>query len=178
MTLRAALGSCRRPAALVALVLVAGCGPPHHDRAASGVARVDHVSDGDTIVLVGGQRVRLVQIDAPEFSQGECFARTSADALKRLLPDGSQVTLQGDPPLDDVDRFGRLLRYVFRNGRNVNLTLVRQGAAAPYFFDGDRGRYADDLLASARRARRAHRGLWGACPGTQLDPERGVDTGP
>ena len=28
--------------------------------------RIDHVSDGDTVVLRNGQRVRLVQIDTPE----------------------------------------------------------------------------------------------------------------
>jgi hypothetical protein len=39
------------------------------------------------------------------------------------------------------------------------------------------GRYADRLLAEARRAKAAKRGLWGACPRTVLDPYRGVDTG-
>ena len=41
------------------------------------------------------------------------------------------VTLEADPALDRVDRYGRLLRYVLRAGRNVNLELVRLGAAAP-----------------------------------------------
>jgi micrococcal nuclease len=82
-----------------------------------------------------------------------------------------------DPALDRVDRYGRLLRYVHRGGRNVNLELVRVGAAAPYFYGGDRGRYADRLLAAAREARSARRGLWKACPSTPLDPTRTVATG-
>jgi endonuclease YncB( thermonuclease family) len=46
-----------------------------------------------------------------------------------------------------------------------------------WFFEGDRGRHADELLAAAEDAERAGRGLWGACPAARLDPERGVDTG-
>src|SRR2546430_5784022 len=38
---------------------------------------VAYVIDGDTIVLINGEHVRLVQIDAPEVQQRECFARTS-----------------------------------------------------------------------------------------------------
>ena len=60
----------------------------------------------------------------------------------------------------------------------MNLELVRRGAAAPYFFRGERGRFAEALLGAAREARAARRGLWGRCPETELDPERQVDTGP
>ncbi len=93
-----------------------------------------------------------------------------------MLPPGARISLEADPALDRVDRYGRLLRYVHRSGRNVNLELVRRGAASVWFFEGDRGRYADRLLAAARRAKAARRGLWGACPGTRLDPEAGVET--
>jgi len=41
----------------------------------------------------------------------------------------------------------------------VNVELVRLGAAAPYFYRGVRGRHADELLAAARAARAARRGL-------------------
>jgi len=35
--------------------------------------RIDHVTDGDTVVLRNGQRARLVQIDTPEVQLGvEC----------------------------------------------------------------------------------------------------------
>lgn len=135
---------------------------------------VAHVVDGDTIALAGGERVRLVQIDAPE--SGECYGRSSRAALVALLPRGARVGLIRDAALDDVDRFDRLLRYVWRGSLNVNVELVRRGTAAPYFYGGDRGRYAGRLLALARTARAARRGLWGACPGTRLDPTRTLDT--
>jgi endonuclease YncB( thermonuclease family) len=55
---------------------------------------------------------------------------------------------------------------------------VRAGAAAPYFYRGERGLHAGRLVTAAREARAKRRGLWGACPGTRLRPERQVATGP
>ena len=60
----------------------------------------------------------------------------------------------------------------------MNLRLVELGAAAPYFYRGTRGIHAGELLAAAREARAARKGLWGACPRTELVPERNVATGP
>jgi micrococcal nuclease len=144
--------------------------------AAVSPAVVASVTDGDTVRLANGIRVRLVQIDTPELGTGECYSRASRKALLRLAPEGSSVGLEADLRLDQIDRYGRLLRYLWRGGANVNLELVRQGAAAPYFYGGDRGRYADRLLTAAKAAKATRRGLWGACPGTVLDPFRQVET--
>jgi micrococcal nuclease len=133
----------------------------------AGVARpavaVVRVVDGDTLVVSGGTRVRLVQIDSPEVGSGECYSRRAATDLRRLLPARTRVELRADPLLDRVDRYGRLLRYVFRGRLNVNLALVARGDATVWFYEGARGRYASTLLWAAERARRLHRGLWGAC---------------
>ena len=138
---------------------------------------VARVIDGDTIALTNGTRVRLVQIDAPELSSGECFSAASRSTLARLLPVGTRVLLEYDRRLDRVDRYGRTLAYVRKGLENVNVTLVDRGAASVWFYDGDRGRYATRLMRAARAAKAAKRGLWKACPGTPLDPTRGVDTG-
>jgi micrococcal nuclease len=140
-------------------------------------AIVDHVYDGDTLTLTSGYRVRLLQIDTPELGSGECYSRAARTALLNLAPAGSRIELETDSALDNVDRYGRLLRYIHRGSLNVNVQLVRRGDAAPYFYDGDHGKYAGELLADARRAKAAKRGLWGACPRTRLDPYRAVDTG-
>jgi len=138
---------------------------------------VTAVIDGDTIELRNGTRVRLVQIDAPEAGQGECFGREATAILATILPAGTKVRLVADPRLDEVDRYGRLLRYVWAGARNVNVELVRRGAATVWFYGGDRGRYAERLLRAARSAKSAGRGLWGTCPGTRLDPTGPIDTG-
>ncbi len=138
---------------------------------------VASVYDGDTLSLMDGRRVRLLQLDTPELGSGECYSQASRKALVRLVPIGSRITLEEDARLDDVDRYGRLLRYVHRGPLNANVTLVRVGAAAPYFYSGDRGKYALTLLADAQRAKAAKQGLWGACPGAVLNPHRAIDTG-
>ena len=138
---------------------------------------VAFVADGDTLRLAGGRSVRLVQIDAPE-AVAECFGRESARALATLAPPGTKLELERDPRLDARDRFGRLLRYVHADGQNLNVRLVERGAAAPYFFRGSRGRYADNLLAAAEAARSKRRGLWGSCPLATLAPGLALDAGP
>jgi endonuclease YncB( thermonuclease family) len=131
---------------------------------------VARVIDGDTLDLVDGMRIRLVQIDAPERS-GECYGRKAGTILRELLPAGTRVRLQADPALDRRDRFGRLLRYVFKGRTNVNLALIQRGAASVWLYNGDEGRYADRLLRAAESAQRHERGVWGACAAT-LNPYR------
>ena len=140
---------------------------------------IDHVADGDTVTLRNGQRVRLVQIDTPEVYFGtECYGPQASAITKRLLPPGTRVRLLAEPATDRVDQYGRLLRYVVRakDGLNVNVHLVRVGAAAPYFYEGRRGRYATLLERLALRARAKKLGLWGRCPHTPYAPNKGVST--
>lgn len=164
-------------AALVSVLAVATA----DDVSARGAARSDRVSrviDGDTIDLASGARVRLLQIDTPEPGTGECYSRAAGRELRRLLPVGSNVVLEADPRLDRVDAYGRLLRYVRRGGINVNLELVRRGAATVWFYRGERGHYAGQLLGAAQSARGARCGLWGACPGAVWNPLGPATTGP
>jgi endonuclease YncB( thermonuclease family) len=137
-------------------------------------------SPTETVDLANGQRVRLFQIDTPEVYFGvECYGRRASGETKRLLPPGTRVRLLVEPATDRVDQYGRLLRYVIRgsDGLNVNLRLVADGAAAPYFYAGRRGLFASRIEQLARRARALHRGLWGRCPYTPWDPYHGVSTG-
>lgn len=161
------------------LVLAAiGCGssPAASQLEHAEPATVGSVSDGDTLRLTDGRWVRIVQIDAPELER-DCYGRPARRALLRLASPGTRVTLERDPALDGEDRYGRLLRYVAAGGRDVGITLVAEGAAAPYFFRSERGRHAAELLNAAKQARTARRGLWSACPGARLEPGIGSVTG-
>jgi micrococcal nuclease len=159
----------RRLLAIALILLSLGCVGARQG------ATVERVLDGDTIVLRDGRHVRLVQLDAPEIDENECYARAAKAILAQLLPPGTHVEIETDALLDKKDRFGRTLAYVWKDGANVNLELVRAGSAAPWFFHGDRGRYAADFLAAAREARERPRGLWSACPATILAPLLSVD---
>ena len=139
-------------------------------------AIVDWVNDGDTLTLRGGRKVRLLQVDAPEL-QSDCYGRPAVRELISLAPKGTRVKLVPDARLDAVDKHGRLLRYVFVGRRNVNVELVRRGAASPYFFRNVRGRYANALMDAVEAARDARRGYWGRCPAAVLNPGIGSVTG-
>jgi micrococcal nuclease len=161
---------------LLAVAAVAAVRGRGDGRSVEGV--VSYVRDGDTIELEDGDVVRLVQIDTPELAERECYARRAHALLRQLLPVGARVRVVEDPSLDRVDRYGRRLAYVFVGRTNVNLALVRRGAAAVWLFEGRRGLYATPLLAAERRARRVPRGLWRRCVGTPLDPLAPVSSGP
>ena len=142
---------------------------------------IDHVADGDTVVLQGGETIRLVQIDTPEvYGDTECYGPKASAVTKAMLPRGTHVRVATDPGLDQHDRDGRTLAYVWKGASLVNLRLVRDGDAAPYFYDGDRGRYAAQIFSAAVAARAAGKGLWGHCRkgAVPLRPTRGVSTGP
>jgi micrococcal nuclease len=139
-------------------------------------AVVARVIDGDTIELLGGQRVRLVQIDTPE-KHDECYGDAASALTRSLIPPGTRVRVEQDPDLDQVDRYRRKLAYVWKGDEDVNVTLVREGAAGVWFYDGRRGRHASELLQAVEQARAAHRGLWGSCPLARFNPLDSLSSG-
>lgn len=87
------------------------------------------VVDGDTIDVKDSndvvQRVRLVGIDTAE--RGECGFSEASKALTELI--GANKISLVLAETDDRDRYGRLLRYVDVEGRDVGLELIKDGYA-------------------------------------------------
>ena len=164
---RALLSIVGLPTALFALVGCRSTGPP--STASPGDAVVERVVDGDTIdVDIGGrnERVRLIGIDTPETkdedSPVECYGPEATALTELLVPPGSAVRLERD--VEARDDYGRLLAYVHRtDGLFVNLELARQGAATVLSIRPNTA-YAALIGGAVDEARRAGRGLWGACP--------------
>lgn len=109
------------------------------------------VNDGDSLTI-GGDRVRLKDIDAPELAQscrraGGDYAcgRQSREALRRLVNAGKVVCSGGER-----DRFGRLLAYCMAGETDINRSQVADGWAVAY------GGYED----AEAEARAAGRGIW------------------
>lgn len=139
--------------------------------------RIDSIIDGDTIKLTSGQSVRLLQIDTPEMRGSECYSLESSQALAKLLAKKGNLKLTTDSSLDQVDRYGRLLRYLFIGKSNINLKMVEIGAATPYFYQNELGKYSKKLLSAAQTAQAKKLGLWAACPSAKLDPYSALSTG-
>ena len=116
------------------------------------------VNDGDTLTLTNGAKVRLVQVDAPEL-ETDCYGRPALKALVALAPKGTRVRLVRDRSLDDRDRYGRLLRYVFVGTENVTSTSAHRAAhcstSTSRTTRGPRVMRLNGLRASANRSRQA-----------------------
>lgn len=87
-------------------------------------AKVDHVVDGDTIVLTSGIIVRYVGITAPE--DNEPFDKESTEENRKLI-EGKTVKLEYDSY--KADKFGRILAYVVVDNKNISIELARRGMA-------------------------------------------------
>ena len=138
----------------------------------AGLVSVVRVVDGDTIVVTIGDRdetVRLLGIDAPETVDPrkpvQCFGIEASNETKSLL-DGRQVFLQIDPTQSDRDKYGRLLRYVFRDdGLFVDEFLIKSGFAFEYTYLGVPYKYQTAFRADQVAARLAGLGLWAKSSG-------------
>jgi micrococcal nuclease len=85
--------------------------------------------DGDTLrVQINGKvtTVRLACIDAPESTQAG--GKESATRLSQFLPKNQSVQVR---PVE-LDRYGRTVAEVFKNGQSVNLQMVQEGRAVVY----------------------------------------------
>lgn len=161
-------------AALVAAALACVAAPaearrPAPPARASETRAVVRAVDGDTLVLDGGEKLRLLGIDAPETERTrrktgpECFGREASDRV-RALTVGRRVRLEFEPG-ETRDRYGRTLAWVrLEDGSLLNEALVRDGYARAYR-RMPRSRLAA-FEAAEREAKSARRGLWGpACEG-------------
>ncbi len=118
--------------------------------------KIERIVDGDTVVCRGQGRVRLIGVDTPELSQ-EPYGRLAARALAKLVPVGIDVELE--PDIERRDQHGRLLAYVWAEGRLVNWLLVRQGWAVVLTYPPN-VQYVDEFTEAQEAARRDRAGLW------------------
>lgn len=130
---------------------------------------VTAVIDGDTIRLADGTRVRYIGIDAPE-KEG-CYAQEAKQVNQKLVI-GKKVRIETD--LNEMDRFGRTLAYVYLEKTNkekvfVNEYLLSQGAGE-FFLDTVNQRYEFLLVTAAEKAHSQNKGLWSVCA---PDPQSG-----
>ena len=129
-------------------------------------ARITETVDGDTVYIVsasGRDTVRLLGINTPEThhpTKGlECFGPEASAYTERVLT-GRTVELELD--VEHRDQYGRLLAYVWLDGRRFNDDLLRRGFARLLVIPPN-GVYARTMLEAELAAKRSARGLWGEC---------------
>ncbi len=145
---------------------VTGTGTPGANATPAGLTlcTVTNVVDGDTIDVSNCSdpgRIRLILIDTPEISPGECYGKEASEYTKsRLL--NRQVGLEKD--VSNKDRFGRNLRYIWIDGELFNESIVRDGFAALAVYPPD-VKYQVRIAAAESFAQSASIGLWLICGG-------------
>lgn len=119
------------------------------------LVRVQRVSDGDTVTLEDGRRLRLCGIDAPEKAQP--LGKESGQFLRELVV-GKLVRVT----VVERDRYGRSVAEVWTaEGRLVNAAMTEAGLAYVYerYLDGCPSKGA--IASGQEQARRSRLGVWG-----------------
>ena len=126
---------------------------------------VASVTDGDSLVLSDGRRVRLAQVDGPEYS--ECFS-SEATTYLRAAVGGRDVFLRRPPAAPVFDTYGRTVAEVLIMSSDtlisVNESIIRDGYGEyneSYAWEDPK--LATRLAAAELEAKSAGRGLWSGC---------------
>ncbi len=115
---------------------------------------VEKVIDGDSFRLKGGQEVRLIGIDAPEY--GKPGADIAKDFLENIIY-GRKIILRTDG--ENTDKYGRLLRHVQAGDIFINREMVKKGyARVKYILPGSKS--GKDFLKLQHEAESSKSGLW------------------
>lgn len=119
-------------------------------------AIVTRVVDGDTFVI-GKEHVRIIGINTPE--KGECYFEEATERLSQLIFEKSVERIP--QPIDNRDKYGRLLRYIELSGEDIGLQMLQEGFAENYpWFPHPR---IEEYKEAEDEAKKEGRGLWGEC---------------
>ena len=100
---------------------------------------VERVIDGDTIV-VNRSSLRLLGINTPE--KGEIYYKEAKKYLEDLV---LNKTVHLEYGKEKVDRYGRILAFLFIENTNINMKIVEEGFGNFYFPSG-KDQYYNNFL--------------------------------
>lgn len=114
---------------------------------------VIRVIDGDTFDTKKGERIRLYEIDTPEFPT-QCLGKEAKVRLVTLI-DQKNISYKSM----GKDNFGRTLAYVYSEKKLVNTALVEEGLA--YYRKGKTITANSLIIEKAQdNAKSLSRGVW------------------
>jgi len=133
----------------------------------AGQYKIIRIVDGDTIVIEYDgkyEKVRMLCVNTPESVHSDAkqnipMGKVASKYTQKKLT-GKYVNLEFE-----IDRlrghYGRLLAYVFVDGQNFNMDLVRQGLSPYYTKYGKSEKYDSEFRSAEKLARKEKLNIWG-----------------
>jgi micrococcal nuclease len=153
--------------AVLLLMVLPACSSTHPDTPSDRRfdAKVSRVVDGDTVeIMYGGNKketVRLLLVDTPETVHPDKpvqpFGKEASDYTKKQL---TGKTVQVELDVSDRDTYGRLLAYLWADGKLFNELLLEQGLARVAYIYPPNVKYVDRFKDVQRKAQQAGIGIW------------------
>lgn len=127
-------------------------------------AKVESVIDGDTIKVYINDKVETVRfllVDTPETNHPRLgkqpFGEDAKEFTKAML-EGKTVQLEKD--VSDRDKYGRLLYYVYVDGKSVQEELLKNGLARVAYVYAPNTKYVDRYYEIQKEAQQQEIGIW------------------
>ena len=129
--------------------------------------KLDKCIDGDTArFFINGESktVRFLSINAPEIAHDdvleEFYGDESSEYTCKLLSRATKIQLQYDSKSDKVDKYDRVLAWVFVDGELLQKELVTKGYAEVKYVYEDY-EYSKELKELEKTAKEKKLGMWG-----------------
>lgn len=126
--------------------------------------KVIRVVDGDTLVIEykgKNEKVRLIGVDTPESvhpdeTRNTAFGEKVSNYSKSKL-EGNEIQIEFD--VQERDKYGRLLCYVYIDGQMYNKLLLKEGLAKVATYPPNI-KYVDEFVKIQKQARQNGEGMW------------------
>lgn len=124
------------------------------------------VTDWDTVKINynwNSTKLRLIWIDTPEsftsrYWYKECYGDDASDYLKKLLS-WNKISIEFDYSQEKVDKYWRLLVYIFLNWENINAKLIEEGYAFEYTYN-KKYNFQSEFIEYEKQAKELKKWLW------------------
>lgn len=125
--------------------------------------KLSKCTDGDTAhFLIDGKdkTVRFLAINAPEYTkEKEPFGKEASEYVCNTLTNAKKIQLEFDDGSDETDKYGRVLAWVYADGKLLQRELVKQGLAEVKYIYGDYA-YTDELKELEKEAKAKKLAMW------------------
>ena len=125
--------------------------------------KLSKYTDGDTAhFLIDGKdkTVRFLAINAPEYTkEKEPFGKEASEYVCNTLTNAKKIQLEFDDGSDETDKYGRVLAWVYADGKLLQRELVKQGLAEVKYIYGDYA-YTDELKELEKEAKAKKLAMW------------------